>query len=389
MKSEELRRLLDKFQEGTLSTEEQLTLQAWEAELDREPGLAESLSAQDKEALKQRMWQNISRQKEGAPVIRLQPVSKRRWLKPVAAAAVLLALVATAYLWYERPSNDAMADAGPKPVQMVNDLPPGGNKAVLTLADGSTIVLDDASNGTLAQQGNTKVIKLDDGQLAYNAENYRNKSVTYNTIATPKGGQYQLILADGSKVWLNAASSVYFPTAFSDKERKVVITGEAYFEVAHDPAKPFIVTANDMQVQVLGTNFNVNAYTDEPVMQTTLLEGAVKVSYKDADALLKPGQQTNIKPAISPNIRVVENADTELAVAWKNGFTSFKNADIKTLMRQVERWYDVQVTYTGKIPERRFRADIPRTANLSELLQLLKSNNINYRLEGRKLTITP
>ena len=224
------------------------------------------------------------------------------------------------------------------------DIAPGGDKAILTLADGTKVVLDTAGNGAITRQGNVTVIKLN-GQLAYQPSTLTSTStLTYNTISTPRGGQYQLVLADGSKVWLNAASSLRFPTAFAGKERRVEVTGEAYFEVAHDAAMPFIVQRGEAEVKVLGTHFNINGYEDEPSLKITLLEGKVRVSSRDQTAVLKPGQQAQLQTTNS-KLQTTNQVDIDEVVAWKNGLFQFEQADIKTIMRQVARWYNVDVVF--------------------------------------------
>ena len=262
------------------------------------------------------------------------------------------------------------------------------------LADGSTITLDDTQNGVLAQQGGTKVLKLSNGLLAYNSktENKKQETVLYNTVSTPRGGQYTITLPDGSRAWINAASSLRFPTAFTGKDRKVEITGEAYFEVKKDASKPFIIRVNNKaDVKVLGTHFNINAYANEASIKTTLLEGSVSISSTvatssstNSSTIITPGHQAQLD---AHGIRVIA-ADVELAVAWKNGFTSFKSADIKTIMRQVERWYDVDVVYEKDISLRTFTGEISRSSNLSEVLRLLEASSIHFTVEGNKIIVT-
>ena len=250
-------------------------------------------------------------------------------------------------------------------------------------------MLDSAANGTLAQQGNTKVLKLN-GQIAYNKTGDMDAKPVYNTITTANGNQYQLILTDGSKVWLNAASSIRFPASFTGNERKVEITGEAYFEVAKNPNKPFKVEfknkeGDKSEIEVLGTHFNVNAYPDEPAFKTTLLEGSVKIINAHAVQMLTPGQQARLS---RQGIELEKNADIEQVMAWKNGFFLFDNTDIYTLMRQVSRWYDVDVHFEGSIPGDGFSGKISRNVPLSKFLQVLEMNEVHVRTEGRKVTVT-
>ena len=308
----------------------------------------------------------------------LKTVYLQRW-----AAAVLLLLLAGGawFLWKMK--------AGPQPLAaataLKKDVSPGTSKAMLTLGDGSTIELDSTLKGRLPQQGSVQ-LQLRPGLLKYGKNGQpAGSNVAYNVLRTPKGGQYRLELPDGSKVWLNAASSLRFPTVFAGPERRVELSGEAYFEIARNARQPFFVDVNKASVAVLGTSFNIMAYANEAAIKTTLLEGAVKVSRESASSILKPGEQSLLDA--NGKMQVIEKADIDLAVAWKNGLTSFKSADIKTIMRQVERWYDIEVVYSGPVPERSFTGDIPRDANLSELLRLLEISRIHFRMDQRKLIV--
>ena len=305
-----------------------------------------------------------------------------------AIAAVFLLLTGTGLvLWIHRPHQQPLATQKPAPVWK-NDVEPGGNKAVLTLSDGSQINLNGADNGDLAQQGNTKVIKLAGGQLAYHTTGPAAKEILYNTMSTPRGGQYQLSLPDGTRVWLNASSSITYPTAFSGKERKVVMSGEAYFEVTSRPLMPFKVLAQDMEVNVVGTHFNVNAYADESSVSTTLLEGAVKVSAgSHLPMLIKPGQQAVY--GAGTGLSLVADADTEESIAWKEGLFSFNGADLPSIMRQLARWYDLDIRYEGPISKRRFTGKVFRNLKLSETLKVLELNHIHFRIEGNRVMVMP
>lgn len=268
-----------------------------------------------------------------------------------------------------------------------NDIQPGKTGAILKLANGNAIMLDSAADGNLTQQGNMLVVK-NGGSINYVAGQQGDKTIPeYNTIETPMGRQFQLVLEDGTKVWLNAASSIRFPVFFSNNERRVEITGEAYFEVAKNKSKPFRVTANGALVEVLGTHFNINAYGDEAYLKTTLLEGSVKVSKGKATGTLHPGEQSQI--SASGEMRIEKNADVEEAVAWKNGRMMFNNADLAAIMRQVKKWYDVEIVYSGTIPKRYFTADLSRNTNLSELLKVLELSKIHFRVEDKKLIVMP
>jgi ferric-dicitrate binding protein FerR (iron transport regulator) len=329
------------------------------------------------------------------------------------AAAVLLLLVGLFRLWRSYRSDQA----APAPVVVVA---PGGNRAVLTLAGGQKILLDSAATGVLAEQGNTHVQKLGDGKLAYEAGGEADEAggrggnggggtkggnsggaaaPLYNTLTTPRGGQYQLTLPDGTKVWLNAASSLTYPTAFTGSSRTVEMTGEAYFEVVHDSRKPFKVEVGGQTIEDIGTQFNVNAYTDEPAQVTTLLEGAVKVG----GHLLRPGEKATVTGATgrgatgtgstatrTGGVIEVTKGDPEGAVAWKNGLFDFTDAGLQTVMRQLSRWYNVDVTYEGTIPPRQFTGMIGRSLTLDQVLKGLAKERVHYQIEeGNKLIITP
>ncbi|HZW69216.1 MAG TPA: FecR domain-containing protein, partial [Hanamia sp.] len=268
-------------------------------------------------------------------------------------------------------------------------LAPGGNKAILTLANGSQIILSNAQNGALAQQGNTKVVKLDDGKLAYRQDEITVAPVIeYNTVSTPRGGQYQLTLSDGSKVWLNAASAITFPTAFAGKERKVEIKGEAYFEVTHDASKPFEVTVNGMQVAVLGTHFNINAYDDEGNTKTTLLEGSVKVSKGNLHRIIVPGEQAVINN-LSDIINVNNDANLDAVIAWKNGKFYFDHSNIRTVMNQISRWYNVDIEYSGNV-SKIFGGTISRNVSASNVFRILEATGgVHFKIEGKKVIVEP
>ncbi|MEN0053302.1 MAG: FecR domain-containing protein [Mucilaginibacter sp.] len=314
-------------------------------------------------------------------------INKRKlpvFVRFAAAAAVLLFIVAGGYL---------MLKKQPVPVQLVKnkqkDIQAGKNQAILTLNNGTKIDLDDASNGQIAKQSGMVISKASNGQLVYtvtgNTQNGTKPEL--NIIETPRGGQYQVTLPDGTKVWLNAASSITFPTAFSGSERKVILTGEAYFEVVHNAKQPFSVDAAGVQIHDLGTHFNVNAYPDETAVKTTLVQGAVKLDHQGATALLKPGQQGRIKVGTG-NIEIAQ-VDTDLATAWKDGVFRFDNTDLHSLMRQLSRWYNIEIVYEGNVPNDVFFGKIERRANLSKVLKVLELGDVHFRIEDRKLIVMP
>jgi ferric-dicitrate binding protein FerR (iron transport regulator) len=306
----------------------------------------------------------------------------RRW-SWAAAAAVLL--VAAGYLWL-RTDNRAVTTASVKSVQDTAAISPGTYGAVLTLADGSTVVLDSLGDGTIAAQAGTSV-SLAGGQLAYAPAEAPLSEVVWNTMTTARGRQFRLVLPDGSRVWLNAASSIRYPTAFTAKNRVVELQGEAYFEIARNPEQPFRVALNpETEVQVLGTAFNVSNYAGgSETTRTTLVEGAVRIRSFNHSQILKPGEQAWTAPA--GNIQVVGNVDTEQVLAWKNGLFNFNGAGIKEVMQQLERWYDIEVKYEGAVTAERFKGEMQRGLQFSEVLESLKYMGVKCRLEGRTLVV--
>lgn len=305
-------------------------------------------------------------------------------------------------------------------IASAQDLAPGTNKATLILGNGRQVILDSTGKGEIALQGGAAVTKIDDGQLAYSPQTYNSKKggekssekydLVYNTLRTPRGGQYQLRLPDGTRVWLDAASTITFPTAFTGDSRRVTVTGEVYMEVAKDLEHPFFVSvgrdhsggreqgappaadgktgSTAMEVRVLGTSFNVDAYDDEPAIRTTLLEGAVATSVANTSRILHPGQQA-VLPAGQEMIKVISGVDPDDVLAWKNGLFRFDNADIRTVMRQLARWYDVEITFEGEPTKERFQGKMPRDANASQVLKVLEKNNVHFRIEGKTIVVLP
>ncbi len=301
--------------------------------------------------------------------------------KYAAAAAILLAVGTGVYYWYGQSKQQAQNAT----VAATQDVLPGGNKAVLTLSNGRQILLDSASNGMLAQQGGASISKQAGGQIVYNSNGETGGEPVYNTMSTPRGGAYQLSLPDGTRVWLNAASSITFPTAFTGRERTVSITGEVYLEVAKDKAKPFFVKVNGTQLEVLGTHFNVNAYGDEKTVKTTLLEGSVKVHAGAGSRVIAPGEQAQVTEA--GRLTVKKGIDLAETMAWKNGRFVFEGAPIETVMHQLARWYDVEVESQEHVDEL-FFADVPRNKKLSDVLKALElTGKVKFRIDGRKIKV--
>jgi hypothetical protein len=304
-----------------------------------------------------------------------------------AAACLLLAIGAIWVAYFSKGLNNKELSATKK--HYTNDLPAASNKAILTLENGKKISLNDSDEGILAQDNGISVQKNKDGQVTFvlKGKDPNNAQTTYNTISTPKGGKYDIVLSDGTKVYLNAASSLKFPNTFKGSDRAVILTGEAFFEVAKNKQKPFIVNANGMEIKVLGTHFNVMAYDDEKNIQTTLVEGAVELKGKNAKALLKPGEQGSFSN--QDNRINVMPVDVNIATAWKNGYFVFNNSSLQEVMRQLARWYDLKIVYDGQVPESEFNGRIKRNSSLKKVLQVLQSSNVDFSLTGNTLTIKP
>lgn len=382
--------LIAAFIRNTLTDEEREELDEWVTESDENMKLFAELTDErnikanldrisniDKDrALKELLerFRQTDEKKDYSPAI------GTRWIY-IAAASVAL-LIAAFFIY--RPF---IKDKTPVAEIIQTDLQPGGNKAILTLSDGSQLILDSLHNDSLIRDGNTSLTKTD-GQIEYAGnQSSQTDAVLYNTITTPNGGQYKVVLPDGSKVWLNASSSMKYPTSFAGRERKVEVTGEAYFEIVKVAGKSFIVTCKDLQTEVLGTAFNINAYDDEASTRVTLLEGSVKVVSGTASIIMKPGQQA--KALGSELIELVPEPDTEEAVSWKDGKFYFKNASIEDIMRQVARWYDVKVEYEAK-PRDHFNAVIARDVPVSRLFELLqKTGEVNFTITDKKIIVKP
>ncbi len=384
--SEEMLALAEKWIAGTITPEEKTRLFEWYDRFDDTELTIEGQEATAFGRLKQEMLQDIRHRIK-------PPAGVRRLTRASVAAAALLLLIPGAWLALHSRTATQLAAATPiKNTSRTNDIAPGCNRAILTLADGSTVTLDSAGPGKVTKQGNVEVIKRGDGQLQYaSAGNTPPETIAYNELSTPRGGQYRLKLQDGTNVWLNASSSIRYPTAFVGKERKVQITGEAYFEVAKNADMPFRVTVLDpapggknTEIEVLGTGFNVNAYQDEAGQRTTLIEGAVKVTSGAGAVTLKPSEQ-----AVSSGnqLKMMQLENTEQTIAWKNGYFEFENADIPAIMRQISRWYDVDVEYQGKASDDRFSGRFSRNVSLAVVLQILHTSGVELLADDKKIVI--
>jgi transmembrane sensor len=334
-----------------------------------------------------RMIVDIDKVSVTAPSVKRMPLLRRWW----AAASVLLLLSAGYYWWMvdEKKITPQVITANSK------DVAPGRQGAILTLADGSRVLIDTLKNGVVAMQGGV-VARVVNGVLRYEGGG---TEIVYNTMSTPKGRQFQLTLPDGSNVWLNAASSIRYPATFTGAERKVEVTGEVYFEIARNSRLPFSVVIDQRAVvQVLGTSFNVNAYQDEELINTTLLEGSIKVGriqnsgtgqHREQSIILKEGQQIQITQYPQDGLKIIDTADLEKVMAWKNGLFNFNDMPLRTAMNQLARWYDIDIEYEGEIPDRIFYGEITRDLSLSQLLLLLKDIDIRYEIKERTLIIKP
>lgn len=315
----------------------------------------------------------------------------RRGFLRYAAAVILIAAVATVTIMLssDHRSTKSGTDLSQKITQ--SNIHPGGEHAILTLGDGRMITLDSVNDGQLASQGGVKIVKLSKGKITYDLRGlgYKEKEIMWNTMSTPTGGQYQVILPDGTKVWLNASSSITFPTVFTTAKREVKITGEIYFEVAKNKEKPFVVDVNSKSlVEVLGTSFNINSYEDEENIKTTLLEGSVKVN----NVLLKPGEQAQVSTVAATSssdrqLKIINGVNIAQTLAWKNAVFDFNGANVRAVMRQLERWYGIEVHYQGEVPNIVFEGEMYMNTNFSDVLKNLQKMGIKFRLEGKKLIV--
>jgi transmembrane sensor len=411
--------LIEKFLEERLSPEEEGELKEWLAEADHNDSFFRQIT--DKEVLREKLrhyastdseaiWNRTLQKIDGAKLVDLYPAKRSLSIpfgKIAVAASVLVLLSAGTWYYFSQSTNKQTATTGKNEPVIKSPIVPGSNKATLTLGDGQTIALATAQNGSLADQGHMQITKTD-GRLIYNrkldSDGSFNSREIFNTVTTPRGGEYQITLPDGSKVWLNAASSLRFPIAFAGNERIVELTGEAYFEVnpqeqagnSKSPVDkkgkkaktPFIVkintpAGNRNEVEVLGTHFNVMAYTDEGAIKTTLIEGKVKVTSGNVFQTILPGEQARLNEG---NI-VVKNVDADDIIAWTTGFVPVAGPDVEYTMRQIARWYDVNIIYQGKKPEGSFEGKLPRSASIGNVIKLLNANNIKARLNEKDRTI--
>lgn len=368
--------LLDRYLNGTATVEETLLVEKWLDEVPEAQNRWKTFSEAEKQEFVKDLFHEI---RHDIRQPKVQPFVRNFRLYQV--AAVLVMLIAATWLFTmqgERSANPDNKVAGASEIIL-----PGGEKATLTLSDGSVYVLDSA-NGMIATEGSVSVRNVD-GELVYTANGVSGKQEVFNTIKTPNGGQYMLTLSDGSRVWLNAASTLKYPAAFTEGERVVEMTGECYFDIRHT-GQPFTVKNGHVSVNVLGTEFNINGYEEQPNLSVTLLRGAVKVKVAGSQVLLKPGEQAVVSAG---KTKLLSGVDTSAAVAWKNGYFNFQNDNVEAIMQQLSRWYNVEIVYPPNLPDGGFTGEISRSLALNEVLKILSETGIRYKLEGRKLIVLP
>jgi ferric-dicitrate binding protein FerR (iron transport regulator) len=311
-----------------------------------------------------------------APIRRIHSLRRWSWV----AASIILVVAMGTYFWFQRGKNAPPAAQA----QIIADVQaPQSVKAVLTLSDGTRIAIDSL---TALKQNNVVISKTEDGRISYQQLAVNSQHLTaYNTLSNPRGSKViDITLSDGSQIWLNAGSAITYPAVFTGKERKVTVTGEVYIKVAKNPAQPFIASVNGMDVQALGTEFDIEAYGDEERISTTLIDGSVRVSNNKQKVLLKPGEQTQLAGG---NLSASRKVNTEEVTGWKAGFFHFESADLKTILRQFARWYDIEVVYEGAVTDRKFFGIVKRSNTLDKVLDMLQDNNIKFRIEGKTLIV--
>lgn len=405
--AERLTILFDKHLRGSLTADEHVELMGLFLEPALQPqlqilvgaawnktGEEEDMPEETRQTLFQGILGNANLKKENeeaagearqVQVIQIEPVSQTRigWKRWIVAASIAGLLGVGSYLTFfnnKEPKPETPVALAPTDVQA-----PTSSKAMITLANGQRVYLDSVANGELAMQGNVRLVKSGDGRITYEtAATVVTTEVQYNTLSNPRGSKViDMTLADGSRVWLNAGSSVTYPITFTERERKVTMTGEAYFEIMHDPSRPFKVSKGQMEVEVLGTHFNVNAYDDEPTLKVTLFEGSVKVKNGSNSKVIKPGQQ------VDNNLKIYNDVDLEEVMAWKNGLFSMHKAGIGTIMRQLARWYDVDVEYENGIPKGTISGDVPRNLSLAEVLKVYEYSGVHFVINEKTIVVKP
>jgi ferric-dicitrate binding protein FerR (iron transport regulator) len=391
MEEKQLTSLIEKYLSGEATETEKALVEKWYENLESSAGKLKLEETRDIDASEKRslveLQGKIQLRKRLAEVSTREAHTSmlsgrtRIWL--AAAVVALLVASATLLVFNHSPTSERLTVTG----QLTQaDVPPGGNKAVLTLSNGATITLDSLQNGLVSVQGKTRIVKQNSGQLAYQTAGIDPKKPLYNTITTPRGGYFEVVLPDGSHVWLNAASSIRFPAAFPDGAREVQVTGEAYFEIARKSDRPFRVRVNKMTITVLGTHFDVMAYQDETAIRTTLVEGSVRITQGDAAMTLTAGQQLSLNQM--GDMKLMTSAEINKVIAWKNHLFWFENDDIQTIMRQLARWYNVAVEIKGTIPGH-FTGSLPRNVPVSKVFEVLQqTGSIHYKIEPGRIIVS-
>lgn len=377
-----IKELLEKYGNGQCTDAEREIVEQWYQQLKNTGSFEwkDDKKKKIKASIEKIIRERTGLQKQG----KVHSIHKRRiyWY-----AAASVAVIAISLIYFKMLNRSSGGDVNHL-VHITNDVKaPEANRAMVTLADGSKVYLDSAGTGAVAMQGNMKLVKLPSGEIAYqNASGEVSSKLQYNTLSNPRGSKViQMVLADGSKVWLNAGSALTYPVAFVGKERSVSITGEAYFEVAHDASKPFTVFKDKVAVKVLGTHFNINAFQDDGEdIEVTLLVGSVSVNSGNAKGQLKPGEQARV----GKGLKVVTDVDVNGVMAWKNGYFHFDDASLQNVMERISRWYDVKVVYKGEVPKKRFAGEMQRDLSLSEIIQILERNKIHFEIVGKELIVS-
>lgn len=374
MNSNEAEELLNKYALGNCTEQELAQLHTWYLEEELKEV---SISAAEVENIKHQIWQTLPVHRESKATT--SKIIAMPWIKRISIAASILLCLTFTYVYFHQKQQANHQQ------QLANEqIVPGGSKAVLTLADGTTIDLAKTTNGVLGTDHGTRIVKTKDGNIFYSNGDNGSKKAVWNTLNIPVGGYYNVTLSDGSKVWLNAKSSLKYPTEFDGKERIVELDGEGYFEVAHQPNKPFKVITNQQTVEVLGTHFNINAYTDETFTTTTLLEGSVKVLAGGQQQLLVPNQQAQLKG----NKIDVANCNAENAVDWVNNDFVFDHEQLASIMRKLSRWYNVEVHYPQSLANLEFNGTISRSKNITQVLKYIELTGVvKIKVEGRRITV--
>ena len=378
-----LEKIAQKVLEGKASEAEVLFLHEYYNFFEKEPGFEELSSEGDREKLKDEILRSLNAHISPTPAVVI-PLYRKRFIRIAGVAASIL-LIAGAVYYGSQP-----AKIKENPVAVVTNIRPGSDKAILTLADGKTLLLGQSDTGLLATQPGARIFTQQGGKLVYESisDPSAGTAIAYNKIETPAGGQYRVDLPDGTQVWLDAQSSIRYPAKFNGNIRQVELTGQAYFEVAPNKAQPFKVVAMNQTIEVLGTHFNIMAYGNEKSTVTTLLEGSVKVTGNGSTGKLVPGQQAEASLLGDKGIKIVP-ANTGEAIAWKNGDFEFNDEPLESIMRKISRWYDVEVSYQLSAKEQLyFGGKISRKLDINALLTLMEEQgSVHFKIEERRVTV--